>query len=480
MTRFAALSLLTTLVFLSFSAREGAAEPRDGVPLYQAVREGEVRVTVLQTRGHGKVLMRIVNCTPSRRRVRLPGTYLQPRSGGYQRLALGYSERTRTPTVSVPSVGQWKGWVTSCCMDHGKSSPSERTPYAVKRKKAPLEITAIMEHWSANTGLKQNLVNEYVWGQKKGPLPKAPGKAPEKATEPGFDMDGVRLYAWGGRLLALCTSGELLRLRHDEKWECLGEGIEVAGVGWGRIVARFGREEVKEYNETSRTWVPRGTLHGVESFLPGARHTYALLGNTLFTFQNNEIWVQAKRGVAGASLSKDLEGRHIFAVGTRSAGSGIKRSSGDGTAWVSSRRKGFRDVFATATTVYGLDRRGLVKISKEGYRRLRGPGSFFPHRGGVVRVDSEGTFERYMEAGGYWTNLGRPGAVTAVSVDPVDGTIYSHKSDGKVVILEAGGTWKDGTKIATRKEDLVNGNTAVVKPESGGDKAAEADEAGEK
>ncbi|MHC4601581.1 MAG: hypothetical protein ACYS47_21510 [Planctomycetota bacterium] len=441
------------LLVLAFAASPDAAfaEPEE-ILLYQAVAMREVSVNVLETKGHAKVLLQIVNRKPSRRRVRLPGTYLKPRGGRYQRLALGYNERAKTPTVSVPGVGHWKGWVTCCCMDHGKPSPAARTPYQVTRRKAPKKISIVMEHWSKHPTLPQKLVNQYVWGHKNGDMPTAP-ETP--AAPQDFELDGVRLYAWGGRLLALCMSGDLLRLRDDGKWERLGESIEVVGVGWGRILARFGDEAIQEYNETEKIWVPRGTLPGAKVLLPGPKETYALMGKALFRRHEKGAWVRARHGVAGASLSKDLDGSYVFAVGTPQAGSGIKRSSGKAKSWTVSRRRGFRDVFATANAVYGLDRRGLVRITKEGYRRIRGTGSFYPFRKGILRIDREGNFEEYKDLEGVWHRHGRPGGIHAVAVDAVDGVVFALKGDGRVVTLDAKRQWKDLTTIPTERSALA-------------------------
>ncbi|MHC5036391.1 MAG: hypothetical protein ACYTHM_03685 [Planctomycetota bacterium] len=444
--RFLALSPIVFTLLLGVALADG----EDPLPLYMAVTQKKVSVKVVKTAGAGKVYLKMQTRAKPGPRVRFPGTYLRPTGSRHQRLALGYSERTRRGTVAIPRTGTWEGWVTSCCMDAGLNGPNTYTAYAVARKEAPFRIRAIMEHWAGNPDLTQSLVNKYVWGHKKG----MPPGTPVTRLNEVYALEGTRLFAWGGRLMALMPGGELLRYRDDKRWECLGAGIATAGVGFGRILARFGRQEVKEFNETERKWVDSKSLRGAETFLPGPGGAFALMGRTLYTLHEKHGWVPMKRNVAGACLSQDREGKYVFVVGTPQGGSTIKRSSGLGAVWTSSQRRGFREVFATASTLYGLTRRGLVRIDREGYRIIRDNGRIFPHRSGLFRLDADGKVEEYKESTHQWKRYGSPGTILDITVDPVTATLYAFTNQGKIVSLVSGGAWKDESSIPEKKKVL--------------------------
>jgi hypothetical protein len=445
------------IVVLAFGGA-ALADPDEGpVPLHSAYTSGLVGVSVCQTSGYGRVLVAVRNRTKKPVSVRIPGTYLTPTGGRHQRLALGYAERERTPTVSIPPCATWRGWVTSCCMDSGKPGPDTFTAYAVSQAPAPEKIKGIMDAWAANPTIEQGRVNDLVWGRSGAPIPPPP-------VTGRYDRQGLRVAAWGDRILVLYRSGELLRSRDDGKWESLGTGIQTFNVGSGRVFARFGEARVKEYNETERAWVQRGgPLPGAEEFLPGPDAVYARTGDVLFGLNAAGAWTEVRRGVVQASLSLGPDRSFLYVVGTDGR---IARFDGPGKGWKCSDQKGFQRAVVSAATLYGMDARGLVRISDKGYERLYTPSgcrAVLPWRGGFVAVEGDGTAVECAEPGIWSRAPALPRGVAVACADSLTGTLLALDAGMKVWRRARGGAWEKAQALP-RVDDPNSGPGAKLEP----------------
>ncbi|GEM_PF-3055512 len=437
MKRFLIPALLVLLLPPALSA-----DPGDVVPLHQAFRDREVGIQVIRTSGYARVELRLVNLSSQPRRVKLPGSYLQPRSSGYQRLALGYARKTKEATVLLEGKRSWRGWVTSCCMDGGKHSPRSRTPYRIAPAPAPPRIAKIMVHWSKHPDVSQGAINGFVWGNSCGPLPTGP---PGESTEPDlYALDGARLFAWGERLLVLCGTHELVRRRWDGTWEQLGAGVRMAEVGYGRILACFDDFTVAEYNETEKAWIAHGKVLGARALIPGPMKTFVLAGENLLALEGGERWRRLSGGVAEACLSQDPSAGYVFTTGTRERGCRIRRTTAEGGRWFSLNRGRFAEVFCTADNVFGRDGRGLVRVSGESFRRLhRGRGTILAHRRGLFCVGSDGTVREYHDGADAMIDRPRARDVRSFAVDPVTGTLWALQDDGRIQALEPMKRWEE-------------------------------------
>jgi hypothetical protein len=111
-------------------------------------------------------------------------------------------------------------------------------------------------------------------------------------------------------------------------------------------------------------------------------------------------------------------------------------------------------VYATVQGLYGLDKKGLVRITQDGYLRMRDGGRFFPHRKGIFRQGPDGKIEEYSEVEGQWLRHGTPGPMVDMAVDPVTGTFYGLKADGKIPVIVPGESWKDLGSLPEKKDVL--------------------------
>jgi hypothetical protein len=446
-------TMLSLVAVLAVSATALADPDLLPVPLHLAVAEGTVSVSVQGTAGYGRVLMAVKNRTSAAVTVKIPGSYLKPRGGRYQRLALGYPEAERRPTISLAANAGWSGWVTSCCMDHGLSGPDRSTSYDICLQAVPDKVREIMEKWAEHPQISQSKINGEVWGNS----PPAPPPEPD----PKYHPADLKVLAWGDRILVLFKSGELLRSRDDGKWESLGSGVLAAGVGSGRVFARFGSDRVKEYCETEKQWAQRGgLLAGAEGFLASPDAVYARAGDVLYRLGPSG-WVVARRGVAGASLSLGAGTSWLFIVGTDRR---IARSDGPAGAWKVSDRRGFAQAVVSAGTLFGVDPRGLVKITEKGYERVYTPAGcrgYLPWRGGFYAIENDGDPLEYVEPSGGWTRPpALPGAADIAAVDPVTGTLIALQG-GRILRLARGGQWELALALP-RADDPAGGTGALL------------------
>jgi len=233
------------------------------------------------------------------------------------------------------------------------------------------------------------------------------------------------------------------------------------------LFAQFHGGRVREYVETEKQWADRGQLPAGAEFAVAAEEAYARSGGALHRYDRARGWVPIRGGVEQACLSLGPDAPCLFAVGTDRR---IARSSVHASSWQGSDRRGFVRAIVTATTLYGLDSRSLVKITPQGYERVwtpPGEQTFLAWRGGFFAAAGNGSILEYSEAQGTWARRPAPDRGDLVAADPVTGALLALDGTGTILRLPRGGTWGPATTLPDREAPAANPGTLLAPAAAG-------------
>lgn len=152
-------------------ADTGEAEVAAVATLREAVRDGRLEAEGFNPTSYQRVHLRLKNRTAAPLSVDICGSHLEPRSKrSCQRLGLGPVVTPRkarkagpgTMVVDLEPGESTELEVHTCCLDAGRSAPSNQT-FKAARSKLPAVREGVLRWWADNPTAPQGAVNSAIW-----------------------------------------------------------------------------------------------------------------------------------------------------------------------------------------------------------------------------------------------------------------------------------------------------------------------------